>query len=143
MCALSNPGSIPKIRRKYQPQIPYLGKKIEQKVVLCNQGVECEIKYCSSCKAPLSYPIGNIYRPPRSSHCRHCNRCIQRFDHHCPLLGTCIGEGNYRSYIAFVSLSAFTNFRTLVRSSFLIFYLLESFVRAPINPIRAVSWTFC
>lgn len=37
-----------------------------------------EKRYCTVC---------NMEQPFRAKHCKDCDRCIARYDHHCPWLG--------------------------------------------------------
>ena len=70
--------------------------------IRCNiNGHILNLNYCYTC---------SIYRPPRTSHCAVCDNCVERFDHHCIWLGTCVGKRNYKFFyllIASLNLTAY------------------------------------
>jgi hypothetical protein len=59
-------------------------------------------------------PECEVIRTPRSRHCNICNRCVNRFDHHCPWINNCVGAGNHGWFYLYI-------LSTLLYSGFLMF----------------------
>lgn len=83
--------------------------KKKQNYLLMNKGFPLLLKTCETCK---------IIRPPRSTHCDDCDNCVERFDHHCPWLGSCVGKRNYKYFYSFVFMLNILSFYIIAFCSF-------------------------
>lgn len=79
-------------------------------------------------------PTCEILRPQDSRHCYICNTCVDRFDHHCQWVDTCIGIGNHTVfYIFLLTIWAYLIFVDYVCFANIDFSVTESAMKEAIN----------
>ncbi|EJD05926.1 uncharacterized protein FOMMEDRAFT_18155 [Fomitiporia mediterranea MF3/22] len=101
--AFSDPGILP---RNLDPEPPYAKSSSSEDAApvplprdLKIRSEVVRVKYCQTCRT---------YRPPRSSHCRMCDNCVDGCDHHCQWVNNCVGRRNYTSFILFLTSATLT-----------------------------------
>ena len=73
-------------------------------------------QWCATC---------HTFRPPRTSHCRACNNCVDTIDHHCIFLNACIGRRNYAAFVSMLFHMVCTIVISIVCSALHIYYVAD------------------
>lgn len=81
----SDPGIIPRIAAPTADEFPAGRPRSVEALV---NGKKVTLKWNDST---------NFYQPPRAHHCSVSNDCVEKFDHHCPWVGTTIGQARTRA----------------------------------------------
>jgi len=119
LVAYSDPGILPRqasLDRGDTIYVPAQSRNITVK------GQLFSVRWCPTC---------NIYRPPRAIHCGICDNCVQRFDHHCPYVGNCIGLRNYRYFLYFIFGTFFCSAFVLIHT--LLFLVIRTTREGPLR----------
>lgn len=90
-CILTNPGTVPdgKGWELQDREDSAEGGESERAADLVEKKHTGERRHCKWCLK---------YKPDRCHHCRICNLCILRMDHHCPWVYNCIGFRNHKFF---------------------------------------------
>jgi palmitoyltransferase len=72
--------------------------------------------FCETCR---------MYVSTSSKHCGQCNQCTSGLDHHCKWLNNCVGQANYKVFIALIT-SLTINVSIVTAYSLLVIYRFYS-----------------
>ena len=109
-CTIKGGCTDPGILPRQNADIYYTTSKPNLKYRI--SGHMLKLNYCYTC---------SLFRPPRTSHCAICDNCVERFDHHCLWLGTCVGKRNYKYFYCLVGL---LNINAIFQISFCVYVLV-------------------
>lgn len=83
------------------------------------------LKICPICQVPM---------PLNSRHCEECNACCLRHDHHCGMLGNCVGDKNTKAFILALFYSSLFCFYSIFVEIYYLF-IYQNFSNANKSPI--------
>ncbi|KAK4210704.1 putative palmitoyltransferase [Rhypophila decipiens] len=84
-CMVDDPGFVPKMNGIAEQKAV-----IDELIALWKFD---ESNFCVTCM---------IRTPLRSKHCRRCQRCVAKHDHHCPWVYNCVGINNHRHFFLYL-----------------------------------------
>ncbi|KAI0780656.1 DHHC palmitoyltransferase-domain-containing protein [Trametes elegans] len=95
--AFRDPGILP---RNLDPDPPYPASSSSEGSL--RQPLPRDLKVRAGIVRTKFCPTCMTYRPPRSSHCKMCDNCVDGCDHHCQWVNNCVGRRNYTTFFTFL-----------------------------------------
>jgi hypothetical protein len=71
-------------------------------------------------------PECEVIRTERSRHCNICNKCVERFDHHCPWINNCVGAKNHGFFYSYTLSTIIYIILVLILSIFVLYHSVSS-----------------
>lgn len=87
--ARTSPGAVPDADDWKLSKSRHPGDSPNAQFMIERKQTTGEVRTCSRC-AKL--------KPDRSHHCRLCDTCVLKMDHHCPWIANCVGFYNYKYF---------------------------------------------
>ena len=88
-----------------------------------------QLYFCESCLVVQSLP---------TRHCKLCDICCPKFDHHCIFINRCVGLRNHRTFLFFLCITVYGCLLFIFRA---LFFLMVSMERVRLHNERATAAT--
>jgi len=103
--------------------------KVEPNLLPTEVSTNNDELFCKKC---------NKRRPARTHHCRICQRCVLKMDHHCPWVANCVGYNNQKYFYQFLFYSTLGDFIAFLC---LLFRLFQTDFNVPVGTGKQTQLT--
>ena len=108
ICFFIDPGIIPRYNKNFQLTIEEKNKENNKENNKDNvEESDLNKKQLPSIFQERKCETCHIIKPPKTSHCRFCDNCIQGLDHHCFFISNCVGIRNHKQFFLFCIYGSF------------------------------------